>query len=135
MPCTCTLFLYRDYTMICAGVFDDFVASYVLANREAVLARNREIVARNLAILKAWVQKEPRVSLVYPRHVSTSFIRLDIPEEIEDFCIRLLKEKGVLLVPGNRFDLPQHARLGYCAPTQTLEKGLAALSDFLRQFD
>ena len=35
---------YRDYTMICAGVFDDMVATLVLENKEAILERNRQIV-------------------------------------------------------------------------------------------
>lgn len=126
---------YRDYTMICGGVIDDAVATHVLQHREEVLQRNRAIVRQNLEIVKDWVAKEERVSLVFPKEVSTSFIKLDIPEDTETFCIRLLQEKGVLLVPGNRFDLPGYARLGYCAPTEILTKGLAELSNFLRQYD
>lgn len=126
---------YRDYTMICAGVFDDYITTHVLRNKEVVLKRNRKIVHENLDIVREWVEKEPRVSLVFPRHVSTSFIKLDIPDETEAFCIQLLKEKGVLLVPGNRFDMPGYARLGYCTRTEVLKKGLQALSDFLRQYD
>ena len=126
---------YRDYTMICAGVFDDYIATHVLRHKEAVLKRNQAIVSENLAIVKDWVENEPRVSLVFPRHVSTSFIKLDISEDIENFCIRLLKEKGVLLVPGNRFDMPGYARLGYCTHTDILKNGLRALSEFLRQYD
>lgn len=126
---------YRDYTMICAGVFDDFLATHVLRHRDLVLARNRSIVYRNLELVKKWVAQEPRVSVILPRHVSTSFIKLDIPEDTETFCIRLLKEQGVLLVPGNRFDRPGYARLGYCTQTDILEQGLAKLSQFLRQYD
>ena len=126
---------YRDYTMICAGVFDDFVATYVLKNKEKVLKRNRELVETNLEIVKKWIEKEPRVSLIFPKHVSTSFIKLDVPMETEEFCIKLLKEKGVLLVPGNRFDMEGYARLGYCAKTEVLEKGLEALSEFLKKFE
>lgn len=126
---------YRDYTMICDGVLDDYLAVYVLKNKEAVLKRNKKIVDDNLAIVKKWIENEPRVSLVYPKHVSTSFIQLDIPMDIEEFCIKLLKEKGVLLVPGNRFGVALHARLGYCTETNILKKGLMELSDYLKQFD
>lgn len=126
---------YRDYTMICAGVFDDAIATHVLKNKQAILERNHRIVTENLQVVKDWVTAEPRVSVIFPRHVSTSFIKLDIPEDTETFCIRLLKETGVLLVPGNRFDMPGYARLGYCTQTDTLKKGLSALSKFLRQYD
>lgn len=126
---------YRDYTMICGGVFNDMLAVYILQHRDQVLARNRKLVMTNLAILKDWVANEPRVSLIFPKAVSTSCIKFDIPEGTESFCLRLLKETGVLLVPGDRFDLPGHARLGYCTDETTLRTGLQKLSEFLRQFD
>lgn len=125
---------YRDYTMICDGVIDDYLAVCVLRNKDAVLERNRKLVETNLEIVKEWVAKEPKVNLVFPKHVSTSFIHLDIPMEIEEFCIKLLKEKGVLLMPGNRFGISGHARLGYCADTETLKNGLKNLSEFLSKF-
>ncbi|EHO49482.1 aminotransferase [Lentilactobacillus kisonensis] len=126
---------YRDYTMICCGVFNDLLATYILKHRDQVLARNRQLVMNNLNIYKQWVASEPRVSVVMPQAVSTSFPKLDIPEDIEAFCVRLLKEQGVLLVPGSRFDVPGHVRLGYCADEDTLKEGLKRLSAFLRQYD
>ena len=51
---------YRDYTMICAGVFDDMVATLVLENKEAILERNRQIVEENLALMDAWIAKNLR---------------------------------------------------------------------------
>ena len=53
----------------------------------------------------------------------------------EEFCLKLLRERGVLLVPGSRFELPCGARLGYCAPKETLREGLRLLSEALREFD
>ncbi len=126
---------YRDYTMICCGVFDDYVATYTLQNKDNVLRRNAAIVNENLGILKDWVDREPRVSLVLPRSCSISFIKLDIPMEVEEFCVNLLKDTGVLLIPGNRFDVPGHARLGYCCDREVLVKGLESLSGYLRRFD
>lgn len=126
---------YRDYTMICGGVFNDVLAVHVLRNRQKILDRNRAIVKNNLAIAQAWVDREPRVSWIPPKAVSTSFIEFDIPIDDEQFCIDLLREQGVLLVPGSRFELPRGARLGYCAAEPTLREGLARLSRALRQFD
>ena len=94
---------YRDYTMICAGVFDDMVATLVLENKEAILKRNRQIVEENLALMDAWIAKEPKVSWVRPASVSTSFVKLDVNRPIEDFALELLQDYGVLVVPGNRF--------------------------------
>lgn len=127
---------YRDYTMICAGVFDDALGTLILKNKEQVLNRNAKIVENNLKILTEWVENDPNVSMIYPGNVSTSFVKFNHlnPDKTEDFAIALLKETGVLIVPGNRFDLPGHARIGYCTDEQTLKTGLAKLSEFLNRY-
>lgn len=125
----------RDYTLICGGVFNDAMAVHVLRHRDQILERNREIIFRNRQIAQEWIDNEPRVSWVPPRGVSTSFIRLDLPMDDETFCRDLLAKRGVLLVPGSRFELPCGARLGYCAQEDTLRRGLAELSLALRELD
>ncbi|MHC9537482.1 aminotransferase [Dellaglioa sp. BT-FLS60] len=124
---------YRDYTMICAGVFNDQMAVHILKNKDLVLARNRKIVKHNLQILTDWVDNEPAVSLVVPKAVSTSFIKFETIEDDETFCKKLLKDYGVLLVPGSRFGLSGHARLGYCAEESVLKEGLKRLSQALHE--
>lgn len=118
----------RDYTMICAGVFDDAVATLALQHCGAILRRNKELAVRNLAILTDWVANEDRASLITPALTSTSFVKLAIDQPIEHFCLRLLKDQGVLVVPGNRFDIEGHVRIGYCCDTAVLTQGLNRLS-------
>ncbi len=126
---------YRDYTMICGGVFNDTLATYVLEHKDKILERNRKIVFGNRDIAQAWIDTQHRVSWTAPQGVSTSFIQLDIPEDDEEFCRRLLSERGVLLVPGSRFELPCGARLGYCASEDVLREGLRLLGEALAEFD
>ena len=118
----------------CCGEFNDALATYILQNREAVLERNREIVFRNMAIAQEWIDNEPRVTWQAPKGVSVAYIKWDIP--MDGLATRnALEMLGVLLVPGNRFELPGGARLGYCAPEPVLREGLARLGRALRQFD
>ncbi|WP_338208941.1 aminotransferase [Lactiplantibacillus paraxiangfangensis] len=126
---------YRDYTMISGGVFNDQLAVLILQHRTEILARNRQIVSRNLKLLTDWVATQPRVSLIAPHGISVSCIKLDVPLTDEQFCLNLLRDTGVLLVPGSRFAIPGHARLGYCTDTTTLKRGLRLLGDYLKQFD
>ena len=121
--------------MICGGVFNDALATYVLEHKDKILERNRKIVFGNRDIAQAWIDTQHRVSWTAPQGVSTSFIQLDIPEDDEEFCKRLLSERGVLLVPGSRFELPCGARLGYCASEDVLREGLRLLDEALAEFD
>ena len=121
--------------MICGGVFNDLMATYVLRHKKQVLARNRKLVMSNLQIYQEWIANEERASVVMPQAVSTSFPKLDVPVDIHQFCEQLLADQGVLLVPGDAFDTPGHVRLGYCAPQATLKEGLKRLSTALHQYD
>lgn len=125
---------YRDYTMICAGVFDDMVATLALEHKTAILARNRNIIRENLAILDQWIATESKASYVRPAEVPTSFVKLDVNVPIEEFCLTLLQKYGVLLVPGNRFDREGYVRLGYSCQQEILGQGLQLLSACLKEF-
>ncbi len=127
--------VYRDYSMICAGVFNDILATYVLKNRQTILERNRRICHTNHDIVAEWVKDQPRAKWNDPKGVSVSYLQLDIPESDEEFCKRILAERGVLLVPGTRFELPNGARLGYCCHEDVLRKGLALLGEALAEYD
>lgn len=123
----------RDYTMICSGVFNDTLATYVLRNRERIVERNLNIIRTNREIVNEWMAGEKRASWIPPKGVSVSYMRLDIPQDDESFCLDLLHDTGVLLVPGSRFDLPRGARLGYCAHEEVLREGLATLSAYMHE--
>lgn len=124
---------HREYTMICAGVFDDKLATLALQNRSAILQRNQELLTTNLAILEDWIAKEDKASFIRPAATSTSFVKLAVNQPIEEFCLQLLEKYGVLVVPGNRFAIEGHVRIGYCCPPDTLRQGLALLSTFLHE--
>ncbi|WP_422803990.1 aminotransferase [Streptococcus sp. FT1-106] len=126
---------YRDYTLICAGVFDDMLATLALEHREQILARNAKIVTENLAILENWIASEPRASFVKPAYASSSFVKLEIAEPVEEFSLSLLTDYGVLVIPGNRFDFEGYVRIGYCCPPEILKAGLAKLSQKLHEND
>ena len=140
--------VYRDYTMICCGEFNDALATTTSGSAIArpCSSATARIVFRQYGHRSGWIDNEPRVTWQAPKGVSVAFHQgcgpggwagrlLHIPMDDEEFCIKLLKEEGVLLVPGNRFELPGGARLGYCAPEPVLREGLARLGRALRQFD
>ena len=80
--------------MICGGVFNDAWRPMCLEHKDKILERNRKIVFGNRDIAQAWIDTQHRVSWTAPQGVSTSFIQLDIPEDDEEFCKRLLVRGG-----------------------------------------
>ena len=59
--------------MICGGVLSDDLTVHALKNKEKYWSETKRSLQRTLWILKQWVANEPKVELVAPNYVSTSF--------------------------------------------------------------
>ena len=126
------ILIHRDYDTISVGMISDHFAALALEHADKVLARSHAITRGNLAILEAWISGEPRVSWVKPRAGTTAMLKLDIPVTDREFCVDLVQKTGVMLTPGDAFDMAGYARIGFANDEQTLTEGLAVLSDYLR---
>jgi len=125
--------IHRDYNTISVGMLDDFFAAIALEHREAVLARSRRITQGNLAILDAWVAKEPTISWLKPRSGTTALLKYAFDLPSRDFCVRLLESKGVMFTPGSVLDMEGYVRIGYANNHAVLKEGLAKTSEFLAE--
>lgn len=123
--------IHRDYNTISVGMIDDHFASIALENRAAILARNHDIVRTNLAIVDAWIAKEPAMSYIKPKSGTTALLKFDLPMSSLEFCVELIEQTGVMLTPGSALDMEGYVRLGYANNRDVLETGLAKVSEFL----
>ena len=126
---------HRDYNHISCGMFDEAVAALALVHADRLLERSRGIVRENLAILADWVESEPRLRWTRPQAGSTALVFYDYDLPSHEFCVRMLRESGALVTPGDCFGQPRSFRVGYACDTRTLRDGLAAYSAFLRSLE
>ncbi|MFT5874444.1 MAG: aspartate/methionine/tyrosine aminotransferase [Clostridium sp.] len=125
----------RDYTTISCGRIDDYLASIALENKNKIIKRNHAIVRENIKILDEWVQNEPLITYVKPKAGTTAFLKYDIDMPSEEFCVKLLEEKGVMLVPGKALDMEGFVRIGYAYSPKALKNGLNKFSEFLKKYE
>lgn len=123
----------RDYNTISCGKIDDRLAAIAMEHKKAILERNLKIVRNNIDILDKWVENEPLISYVRPKAGTTAFLKYDIDMPSEEFCIKLLEEKGVMLVPGKALDMEGYVRIGYAFSPKIFQTGLEKMSEFLRK--
>jgi len=123
----------RDYTTISCGRIDDYLASIALENKDKIIERNHKIVRDNIKILDEWVNNEPKITYVKPKSGTTAFLKYDFDMPSEEFCIKLLECKGVMLVPGTALHTEGFLRIGYAFSPSALKKGLEKLSEFLEE--
>lgn len=123
---------HRDYDLISCSVLDEMIAAEALKHADKLIARNRRLVRKNLAILDHWIAGEDRVSYVRPQAGTTALVHYDADIPSYDFCEAMYHQTGAFVTPGDCFEEPHSMRIGYACDTMTLKAGLAAVSDFLR---
>lgn len=103
----------KDYTTICNSAPSEFLAELALRHRERLVERNLGIIRRNLDIIDdLFVRRADLFGWVRPQASSMGFPRL-LEGDVNDFCDRLVRHAGVLLLPGSAYgDSGNHFRLG-----------------------
>jgi aspartate/methionine/tyrosine aminotransferase len=122
----------KDYTTICSSAPSEFLAEIALRNRQRLAARNLGIIQENLSVMDGFFSRHAGLfSWVRPRAGSMAFPRY-LGGDVEQFCDRLVKKAGVLLLPGSVYDdAGNHFRLGL--GRKNLPQALERLEEYLGQ--
>ena len=121
---------FKYYTTICGSAPSEFLAALALRHREVLVQRNRDIVLRNLPLLDAFLrQRSNFFERVKPNASPFGFVRFKPQREVQSFCEEVVKNAGVLLLPGTVYDQPHHIRFGY--GRKNMPESLAQLSAYL----
>ena len=123
--------IHRDYDTISVGMINDHFSAIALESKDKLLARSHAITRGNLALLEAWVDNEPKVSWVKPRAGTTAMLEVDLPMTSREFCLDLVKTTGVMLTPGDAFEMEGYVRIGYANNVEILKSGLELMSEYI----
>lgn len=123
----------KDYTTICNSAPSEFLAEVAMRNRDKLAARNLGIIMSNLAVMDDFFARRADLfSWVRPQAGSMGFPKL-LKGDIEDFCDKVVREAGVLLLPGTMYeDTGNHFRVGL--GRRNLPQAIEKLDNFLSSF-
>jgi aspartate/methionine/tyrosine aminotransferase len=121
----------HDYTSIAPGAINDRLAQIALARRAQLLTRTRTIIRTNYPLVKQWIEKQDGLTHVPPAAGAIVLVRYSHPFRSSDLAERLRTERGVLVVPGDHFDLDGHLRIGFGSDPRYLESALTLIGEFL----
>jgi len=129
------IWIHHDYVTTTPGFLNDRLAAIAMepVRREAILARTRKIIRSNLPLLEEWLNEYSHL-FHYARPVAgaIAYFEYDFPINSTDLINRLLKEKSVLLVPGDQFGLDKGIRVGFGYDIQKTLKGLVMMEEMIR---
>lgn len=105
----------KDYNSICSSAPSEAIAEIAIRNLETIAARNRALVARNLALLEDFFRRRPDFARwTPPAGGSIAFPRLADGSDAGVLAERLVAESGVLLLPGAFYDYDRsYFRIGF----------------------
>ena len=120
----------KDYTTICNSAPSEFLAELAMRNRQKLAQRNLDIIKHNLTVVDdIFARHADLFSWIRPKAGSMGFPRL-LKGDVEDFCDDLVRNAGVLLLPGSMYDDSRnHFRVGL--GRKNLPQAVEKLEEFL----
>jgi len=121
----------KHYTTICASAPSEFLTALAFRHRQKFIDRNLQIVLRNLALLTAFFARYNNLFEWTPPNAATiGFARFKPQQDVLDWCENLVRDAGVLLLPGTVYDEPRHIRFGY--GRKNMPESLAQFEAYLK---
>lgn len=123
--------LVKDYNSICASAPSEALATLAVRNLDALVARNRSLIASNLSLLEGFFARRGGfASWTPPAGGSIGFPRLGGGADAEAVSKRLLADTGVLILPGSYYGYDaSYFRIGF--GRADMPEALAALEGWL----
>jgi aspartate/methionine/tyrosine aminotransferase len=122
----------RAYFSICNTTTGEILSEIAIRKRDAVLGKTQETATRNLKLLERFMEEHRHVlGWIPPQGGMTAFPRLVSGENARPFC-QAAAEHGILLAPGDCFDVPSHFRLGFAAAGENFSKALDHFGAFVK---
>jgi aspartate/methionine/tyrosine aminotransferase len=125
----------RAYFSISNNTAGEILAEIAMRNRDIVLGKTQEAASTNLRHLEAFMAAHGEtLGWIRPQGGMTAFPWLLSGEDARPFC-QAAVERGILLAPGDCFDVPSHFRLGFAAATEAaFTKALDRLGEFVKSW-
>ena len=125
----------HDYLTIGPNKMSDRIARVAVegANRERCYARTREILTRNLPIVRAWIDSfSGRVTWQPPDAGAIALIKYDSPVGSVDLADHIRIRQNTLVVPGSHVGLEGYLRIWLGGHEAFLREGLKRIGIELR---
>jgi len=131
------LWTYSDYTTICPSKTSDWLATLALKPdvQAKIEKRTRRVIRENWSIMKKWLDSHSDIlEYISPSAAAICFIKQNTGIPSLDLVMRLIKEKSVLISPGEYFEMPGFIRIGFGSEKEYLEQALERISEMLVTF-
>lgn len=124
----------HEYTTISATMLSNKLAAIALSpqTRPRLIQRTREYIRRGFPILDEWLNNHAGTfTLIPPQAAAIAFVRYHLNINSTELVEQLMREKSVLIVPGDHFGLDHHLRVSFGLPPDYLRPGLDRIHELI----
>jgi aspartate/methionine/tyrosine aminotransferase len=124
----------HEYVTISNTMLANKLAAFALSPemRPRLIKRARDYIRRGFPILDGWLEShEGTFTMVPPQAAAIAFVRYHLDVNSTKLVQRLMREKSVLIVPGDHFGLDHHLRISYGLSPQYLEAALDRIHELI----
>jgi aspartate/methionine/tyrosine aminotransferase len=124
----------HEYTTISTTMLSNRLASLALSPqvRPRLIQRTRDYIRRGFPILKEWMDSHPGLfSVIRPQAAAIAFPRYHLEVNSTHLVDRLMREKSVLVVPGDHFGMDHHLRISFGLAPAYLTAGLERIHELI----
>ncbi|HJO17100.1 MAG: aminotransferase class I/II-fold pyridoxal phosphate-dependent enzyme [Vicinamibacterales bacterium] len=126
----------HEYLTISVATLSNQLAAVALSPemRPKLLQRTRDYIRRGYKIFEEWMQSQGNLlSIVPPGAAAIAFPHYELEVNSTTFVERLIKEKSVLVAPGDHFNVDRHLRISFGLPAEYLRGGLERIHQLLTE--
>ncbi len=124
----------RSYFTITNNSCGEILSEIAIRKRDAVLGKAQATATRNLKLLDRFMADHRDIlGWIRPQGGMTAFPWLVSEENARPFC-QAAADRGILLAPGDCFDIPAHFRLGFAASGTDFSKALERFGAFVKSW-
>ena len=124
----------RAYFSISNTTTGEILSEIAIRNHNVVLGKSQEAASRNLKLLEGFMAEHRDVlGWIPPQGGMTAFPWLVSGENARPFC-QAATERGILLAPGDCYDVPSHFRLGFATAGDSFSAALDRLGVFVKSW-
>ncbi len=124
----------HEYTTLSATMLSNHLAAIALSPevRPRIIQRTRDYIRKGFPVLQQWMDShENTFSITSPQAAAIAFVRYQLDINSTEFTERLIKEKSVLIVPGDHFGLDHFLRISYGLPHDYLTAALDRIHELI----
>ncbi len=125
----------HEYTTLSTTMLSNKLTALALSEkvRPVIIQRTRDYIRKGYPILQEWMGKQGDIfTTVPPQAAAIAFIKYNLDINSTELAERLIREKSVLIIPGDHFGLDKFLRVSYGLPEEYLLNGLARIEELIR---